>query len=183
LVDTDPPPGIFAVRPDGTGLRQISTGPGAGEDDYEDLAVSPDGTRLVYRESGLKQFFRIHVLDMATGTDRVLPGPTQTTAQTSPKFSPDGAAVVYLRFPVDGTLQLVVAPADGSGTGIALGPPGPLGPDGPTINNYDFTPDGTAVIANYDAEKLVRALPVDGSQPSVLSRGAAAFATYQRLAP
>jgi dipeptidyl aminopeptidase/acylaminoacyl peptidase len=164
-------------------LRQISTGPGAGEDDYQDLAVSPDGTRVAYRESGLQAFFRIHVLDLRTGTDRVLPGPTRTTAQTSPKFSPDGRAIVYLRFDTDHTLQLVVAPADGSGTGIALGPHGSLGPDGSTINNYDFTPDGTAVIANDDTAKVVRKLPVDGSPGSVLSHGALAFATYQRLAP
>jgi hypothetical protein len=61
---------------------------------------------------------------------------------------------VYLRFYTERTLQLVVAPEDGSGTGIALGPRGSFGPDGPTINNYDFTPDGTAVIANYHDEKL-----------------------------
>ena len=79
--------------------------------------------------------------------------------------------------------QIVIAPVDGSSTGIALGPHGPLGPDGPTINNYGFAPDGTAVFANYDAEKVARLLPVDGSPGVLIARGDLALVAYQRLAP
>ncbi len=88
-----------------------------------------------------------------------------------------------IRAYADKTVQLVVVPADGSGMGVALGPRAPFGPDGPTINNQVWSADGTAVIANYDAEKLGRLLPLDGSPPTVLARGAAALAGYQRLAP
>ena len=98
-------------------------------------------------------------------------------------FSPDGRSIVYLRWAPDSSTQLVVAPADGSGVGTPVGPRGPLGQDGPTINTYAFTPDGTAVVANFDAEKIERLLPIDGSPGSILARGDLAFASYQRLAP
>jgi hypothetical protein len=174
-------PGIFSVRPDGTGLRQISTRPAVDRYDYQDVAVSPDGRRVTYGASG--PVFRVHVLDMQTGGDVTLPDPTRRTAQAGGLFSPDGRSIAYQRWNADNTTQLVVAPADGTGTGIAIGPRSRLGNDGPTISNYAFVPDGTALIANYDAEKLTRRLPVDGSPATVVSEGEASFAAYQRLAP
>lgn len=193
LLDSDPPAAIFAIRPDGSGLRQISTRPALDGNDYQDLSVSPDGARLAYRAVAPNQPFRIHVLDIRTGVDRVLPEAAGSAGEGGAIFSPDGRSVVYLRWALaelrvglgahaDITTQLVVAPVDGSGTGIAVGPHVPLGSDGPTIGNYGFTPDGTAVIASY-GEQLNRKLPVDGSPGTVLSRGDMAFVTYQRLAP
>ena len=61
--------------------------------------------------------------------------------------------IAYLRAVPDNLLQMVAAPVDGSGTGIALGPRGTVRTDGPTINNYVWSPDGTAILANYDADK------------------------------
>lgn len=180
LAQTDPPSGIFAVRPDGTGLRPISRAPAFDHNDYQDVMVSPDGTRVAYRSS--RSVFAIHILDLATGTDSILPSPTADTAQIGAVFSPDGRSVVYQRWYPDNTTKLVVAPADGTGPGVALGPPTAIGTDGPTINNYLFTPDGTAVIANY-GETMTRLLPVDGSTPTVAATGALSFAAYQRLAP
>ena len=88
-----------------------------------------------------------------------------------------------MRWADDGrSSQLVVAPTDGSNIGNTLGPVAPLGPDGPIINNYVFTPDGKAVIANY-GDNLTRLLPIDGSDSTILSQGSLAFAAYQRLAP
>jgi hypothetical protein len=78
--------------------------------------------------------------------------------------------------------QLVVAPADGSGTGIAIGPPSAATNNGPSLNNYTFTPDGTAVITD-DGEDVTRLVPIDGSPARILSTGRLSFASYQRLAP
>jgi hypothetical protein len=182
LQDGDPPPGIFAVHPDGSGLRAVSTRQPLSPNDFNDVAVSPSGTRLAYRKAPADAPFTVNVLDLATGNDRVLPAPNGT-AQGGPIFSPDGQSIVYLRWYPDQSTQLVVAPADGSGFGIAVGPHGPLGQDGPTINNYGFSPDGTAVFANYDAEKVARLLPVDGSPGIEIAHGDLALVTYQRLAP
>ena len=136
LSDDAPPPGIFAVRPDGSGLREISTRPAVDANDYEDISVSPDGTRIGYRgDDGPGGLFRSHVLDLRTGADRVLPSP-DGAGQFGPVFSPDGQSVLYLRGLAGNRVQLVVAPADGSSTGKAIGPRRRLGADGPTINGY-----------------------------------------------
>ena len=179
LTPDDPLPGIFAVRPDGTGLRMISTKPALDKLDYQGIGVSPDGTRVTYAtEIGPT----LHILDLQTGDDRELPSPPGITAQMDAVFSPDGRSVVYQRwYGVDRT-QLVVAPADGSDTGIPIGAPSPVGPDGPDLNNYYFTPDGTAVIVN-DGTEVTRRLPVDGSAGTVVSTGSMTFAAMQRLAP
>ena len=182
----DAPPGIFAVHPDGTGLRPISTRRAVAVDDFEQVSVSPDGMLVGYSGLAPVEGYDVHVLDMESGTDRILPKPIGVVGQRGPVFSPDNRSVVYLRV-TEGTegnrFQIVVAPADGSGTGTALGPLGSRGSNGPSINNYVFTPDGTAIIAGYDDENLARVLPIDGSAGSVLSRGDLAFITYQRLAP
>jgi len=183
LLDSDPPAGIFAIRPDGTDLHEISTRQARDTNDYQDLAVSPDGTLVAYREVGVDEKFHVRLLDLRNGEDRPVGGHADVVGSGGPLFSPDGRSILYLRWYADNSTQLVLAPLDGSQTGIALGPHGPLGQDGPTINNYQFTPDGAAVIANYDSEKVERLLPVDGSPASVLIRGDLAFAAYQRLAP
>jgi Tol biopolymer transport system component len=190
LLDADPPPAIYAVRPDGTGLKKLSSRPAANENDNNDVSAAPDGKSILYRESPATGGFFIHVLDLRTGVDRVLPSPAGA-AQTSPVFSPDGVRVAYLRFSTsraNGRLlvQLVVAPLDGSMSGTQLPLVGVLGDDGPTINNHSFTPDGSALVTNELATQTEWLLPTDGSPGTVIARGTTAYdalTTVQRLAP
>ena len=51
------------------------------------------------------------------------------------------------------------------------------------INNYQFSPDGTAVYANYDNDKTARSDLSDGSPAIELGQGDVALVGYQRLAP
>lgn len=182
----DPPPGIFAVRPDGTGLREISTRPAVDGNDYQGVGVSPDGQYVTYQDTNFDAnppwgVLQVHVLSLRSGEDRFLPQPNGT-AQMGGSFSPDGLKIAYLRSDSDGRVQVVVAPVDGTGMGIAIGPRAPFGAEGPTINNYTWSPDSTAVLANYDAEKIARLLPIDGSPPIDLIQGELALPAYQRLA-
>jgi Tol biopolymer transport system component len=186
LSDADPKPAIFVVRPDGTGLRDVTSRPALDDADFQDISGSPDGTKVAYRESSLRGYFQIHILDLRTGIDQILPSPRDAPAQTSPAFSPDGTHVAYLRFHLGQVVQLVVAPLDGTSTGVDLPLRGDLGSDGPTINNYFFTPDGTAVVANELNSRTEWLLPIDGSPGTVLARGTQpydALSTIQRLAP
>ena len=178
--DTTAERGVFAVRADGSGLRRIPTPAISSEGDYRGVSLSPDGQLLTYQDTGAKHF-RLNIVDLRTGADRLLPQPAGT-AQLGAAFSPDGQDVVYLRWATDDQFRIVVAPVDGSSTGIELGPKAPFGDDGPSINNYGWSPDGTAVLANYDFERVARLLPIDGSKPTDLLKGELALATYQRLA-
>jgi Tol biopolymer transport system component len=186
ISDSEPSPGIFAIHPDGSALRPLTTRPAHSANDYQDVAVSPDGTLIAYRDDGDPDGFQQHILDLRTGVDRILPGPK---GQLGAAFSPDGRFVALLRaVPVNGGFKedrwrLVVMPVDGSSTGTELSPTAPNGQDGPTINNYSWSPDGTAILANYDDEKVSRLVPIDGSAPTTLVHGELALPGYQRLAP
>jgi dipeptidyl aminopeptidase/acylaminoacyl peptidase len=182
-LNKDLPTGIWAVRPDGSGLRAISTRPARDPHDFNDVAVSPDGRLVAYRAVAPNQPFRIHILDLQTGIEVPLPSAPGSNGEGGPGFSPDGHSLVYLRWFDDGSTQLVVAPLDGSSFGTLIGPRSPFGTDGPSINNYGFTPDGAAVLANYDAEKVARLLPIDGSPGVIIARGDLALGSFQRLAP
>ena len=72
LADSDPPPAILAVHPDGSALRTVSTRPAVNDADFQDVAVSPDGTRVAYRYPG-QDVFSVRVLDVQTGTELVIP--------------------------------------------------------------------------------------------------------------
>jgi Tol biopolymer transport system component len=177
----DPAPRLLAIRPDGTGRRTLTTHAAQNENDFMTPAVAPDGSRLSYSSNG--SITQIHVLDLKTKDDRVLPDPSGgfTNQFGSAYFSPDGKSVGYLReFADDSTFQFVVAPVDGSTTGVLIGPRLP-GPGGDL--NWVFAPDGKSVIVDYDKDGTVWMLPVDGSPGTLLARGSAAFGDIQRLAP
>jgi WD40 repeat protein len=174
----DPPPGIFAVRADGSGLRPISSRLASDSNDYNGVGVSPDGLSVSYDGIGAQKSFELHILTIATGEDRVLPQPAGKD-QLGGAFSPDGRKMAYQRAVGGDLFRMVVAPVDGSGTGIELGPRSPLG----TINNYSWSPDGTSIIGNYDADKTARLVPIDDSPPIEIAQGEFALPAYQRLAP
>jgi Tol biopolymer transport system component len=184
---SEPPLGIFAIRPDGKSPpRKITNRPANDPSDYQSLTVAPDGSRISYSRFASNGTPSVLILDLLTGGERVLPAPTGTSQRGGAVFSPDATLVAYSRIYADGTYQLVVAPADGSTEGNALGPRMSGTTEGTT---YTFTPDGSAVIAGFgqdDGQLPRRAyrLPVDGSAGSVLSEGGTfSFTDMQRLAP
>jgi dipeptidyl aminopeptidase/acylaminoacyl peptidase len=176
----DAPVGIFAVHLDGTGLRLLTTRPAHSRDDYQEVTVSQDGRLIAYRDDGDPGGFQEHILDLATGIDRILPGPK---GQRGGTFSPDGTKIAYLRGVNGDLMQLVVAPVDGSSTGRLLGKAAAMGPDGPTISNASWTADGTAILANYSSEQVARLVPIDGAKPIDVDHGNLALPVNQRLAP
>jgi hypothetical protein len=49
LKDSDPPPGLFAIRPDGKSLpRRIPTAPANNQFDYQAITVAPDGSQISF---------------------------------------------------------------------------------------------------------------------------------------
>jgi hypothetical protein len=177
----DPGPRLLAVRADGSARRNLTFGTPQNENDFMTPAVAPDGSRLSYTSNGAVS--HIHVLDLKTRADVTLPDPTGgfTNQFGSAYFSPNGRSVGYLReYREDSTFQFVVAPVDGTTTGVPIGPR-LREPTGDV--NWAFTPDGTSVIVDYDNDGTARLLPIDGSPGTILARGKTAFGDVQRLAP
>jgi Tol biopolymer transport system component len=109
-------PQIFTIRPDGTGLRQlthVAKGHVAGSPEF-----SPDGTRIVFTIDG-----QIWVMNADGSAQRQLTSQAGFQNQ-QPSWSPDGRKIVFSHCPVPFGLtvcDLDVMNADGSGMRKLLG--------------------------------------------------------------
>jgi Tol biopolymer transport system component len=176
---------VLAVRPDGTGLRVVS------EDcDCDVAGVSPDGATLTitrWDDDGP----RIFLLDLTTGTERLLPIPLLRMSRGG-VFSPDGKLLAFplLRHVAENqtAYQVAVVALGGSGDPRLLGPEVTLPPNSDeAFVTLGFTPDGSAVLAAYPDDpssptNTIRSLPIDGSPGLVIGRGTFATTDVQRLA-
>lgn len=186
-------PALLAVRPDGSGFRQVNAEPFGDRRDFDALAFSPDGTTISATrwvlEDDLSRTPRVVLIDADTGRERQLPIPAGTMSRGG-VFSPDGAQVAYVRLqriaPQQNAYEVAVAPVDGSGPGRTLGPTLSLPPNGSDFAPLSvvWSPDGTAVIARYgdDDDSTYRWLPADGSAGSDLASGTFEFLDVQRVA-
>ena len=169
--------GIFAVRPDGTGMRQVSPDLGNEVGGYQDPQTSEDGTRVAYTvfepdpASGTN-LLRLHVLDLTSGRDIVIPGapdPIDPTLPTDAEgygvFSADGRQIAFWRDSSDHRIVLAVAPSDGSW----MDTPSARRTwqiDGGT--SFDFSPDASTLVVRYPKETVVRLIPLDGRPGTTL---------------
>jgi dipeptidyl aminopeptidase/acylaminoacyl peptidase len=170
-IDTPPAPtivnGPIAVSGWVDGVRELTpTGTGrfifrcARTCSHVSSAWSPDGTRLAFSTScgtscvtAGDQYNGIHVVDLDSGTDRLLvPGEQDGDLA----WSPDGKRIAYVW-----DTRLYVMNADGSArTLITHGLPAGLA-------SPSWSPDGTRIAFTDDAGRLLVA-GLDGSAPSIL---------------
>ena len=76
---------IYVVNADGTGLRQLTSGPAA----EFDPSWSPDGRRIAYRVERGEQSADIYVMNADGAAQR------RIASGLSPAWSPDGALIAY----------------------------------------------------------------------------------------
>ena len=184
LKDSDPPPGLFAIRPDGKSLpRRIPARTANNQYDYQGITVAPDGSRVSFARFTASGTPSVVILDLRRGEELVLPHAPGTSQIGGAAFSPAGIRVAFSRVYRDGTWQLVVAPADGSSEGTVLGPRQAGSTEG---SAYAFTPDGSAVISMYGSDDMraIWRFPVDGSPGSIVTEGGSfSFTDTQRVSP
>jgi Tol biopolymer transport system component len=184
--------GIFAVRPDGTGLRQVSKDLGDQVGGYQDPQTAQDGSRVAYTAFELDpasgvMLLRLHVLDLTTGLDIVIPGapdpidPTLPTDEGYGVFSADGRQIAFWRDSSDNKIVLAVAPSDGSSPGHSIGPANPK-VDGKDPS-FDFSPDASMLVVRYPNEAVVHLLPLDGRPGTTLPLNGLDVPSWQRRAP
>ena len=113
-------------------------------------ARHPKAGVFIYPRWGAGEHGTVHVVDIASGQDRVLPvdGMALGVVMESNRsdLSPDGSQILFDRYEADGD-HWAVAP-------VAGGPPVSIGPEWPDRREGAFTeaswsPDGASVIAYY----------------------------------
>jgi TolB protein len=163
--------GLFAVRPDGTGLRSVVPANGVNEWDGLFFNWSPDGTQIAYQWRDGDGDQLIYVIPAAGGQRR----PITSNESVGALWSPDGSKVAFSDGISDPAV-VGVASADGSAPVVRT-----TMPADPVA--YAWTPDGTKVLfASGDERELFLFDPVNG-QVEPTSWSANGVPNWQRVAP
>jgi Tol biopolymer transport system component len=144
---TERPMGRFAVSTSGAGQF-------APQADNQGLAISPDGTRIVYPAGPARQLY-VRPIDTIEG----LMGLGGLTGSDTPFFSPDGSWVGFATF------------SDTSWKKVSIlgGPPVTLW-DSPTApRGASWGPDGTIIFAQREPGTGLYRGPAGGGEPEVLT--------------
>jgi Tol biopolymer transport system component len=176
--------GLYAIRPDGTGLRTI--GPMATSESDQQISfnepqLSPDGSRVAYwnwelSDAGVLDGY-LHLRDLDTGVDHRVRARPQPEAEIDPRFSPDGTMIVIeAQSETEDLSQLVVAPVDGSQPGVSIGPTFSYKDD----SDFAFSPDGAKVVLTVNGVTSI--IDVTTGRATIMP-GIPSFPAWQRMAP
>jgi len=176
---TGPRYGVFAVRPDGSGLRPITPTDGLIDGSYQEPTGSPDGRFITYTHwDPMTKLDSLWILDPKTGDHHPL-NPTATRNEGFASFSPDGRSIAYEVY--DGTWHSIwLQPLDGPGPGIQVGPQYPVG----SYLTGRFSPDGRSIVVVDEGSHETRLVDVAaGGDGRIVDWTPADAYAWQRLAP
>jgi Tol biopolymer transport system component len=168
--------GLYAIHPDGTGLRPIATS----KVEFGGEMLSPDGTKVAYTDWDPDRPVMgvLHVVDVDTGIDSIpqFDGERTGTADESPMWAPDSARLVFDRY-WGGYYHVAVAPIAG-GHVTEIGPAYIQSSHG---DDKQFSPDGKDVIVTYQEDGATWLLDATGGAQKQLPASLMNGASWQRL--
>ncbi|MFC9687629.1 TolB family protein [Kribbella sp. NPDC056951] len=135
---------LATVRPDGSRFRQLTDVPGISEaGDY-----SPDGRTIVFDRSTQSPddpAFHTSLWTMRSDGSRARPlfGPSSTTFDVEPAYSPDGSKIAFARLSLEPTFTAAIYIADADGTDVRR-----ITPYRHVIEHPKWSPDGRRIIFN-----------------------------------
>jgi Tol biopolymer transport system component len=154
---------IWVMKPDGTGLRQITGGHG----DDREPRFSPDGTKIAFAsDRAFNGSYDIWVVDLAggaltqwTNTGGVTTPPAPVSVdEFEPTWSPDGKKIAFVVG--SGATGTTLQARDAAGTQTVLATAAP----GTRVNSPSYSPDGTRVaylqFANNKSNLMVNQVKV-----------------------
>ncbi len=133
---------VWVMKPDGTGLRQVTTGHG----DDREPRFSPDGTKIAFSsDRAFNGSYDIWVVDLTSGalTQWTSTGGTTTPPTPSsvdeyePAWSPDGTRIAFVVG--SGANGTTIQARDAAGVQTVLATAAP----GTRVNSPSWSPDGT----------------------------------------
>jgi Tol biopolymer transport system component len=185
------PDAVWAVRPDGGALRQLTPREGVPGETYQSPFVSPDGRLLAYQTwASLERVTRVHVQEVAGRSSRQIPSAPLREDLFVSGFSPDGRWLLLVRQRRDsdppefgGVTQVVLAPADASSGGTPLGPTFPF----ESVESLPdlavaFTVDGSNILLLDRDQGQLWTLPIDGRPGTQEAWPSKQLPAHQRLA-
>jgi len=166
--------GLYTVPADGTGAPVAVVPPTEGSGNWQNPALSPDGTKVIYTqwEPG-----SLWVVDVDTGKPKLLHFQPYVESDYFAEWSPDGSQIVFNRGRAQDTYHLAVGPADG-GQVTDIGPELPWDAAAVAV----FSPDGSKVIARY-SNGSTRILGITDGSEELLPPTNQFLANWQRRAP
>jgi Tol biopolymer transport system component len=168
------PTTYYVANDDGTGLRAL-----AADHPVAFPSLSADGTRIVYTswQDGIRKQGRLHVLDLATGSDSEVPSDTNIRASTI--FSPDGKYVATQRFtPGANDYDIEILAIDAQSLPIVLGTKH-SGANGARAS-FAYSPDGAKVIVRYGDDSMAWLFAATGGTGQPLPGITTEFFSWQR---
>jgi hypothetical protein len=153
--------GLYAIRSDGTGLRELTLQHDESIDDgsiatqfsFQSISLAADGSTAAYWnwETTVRPPHKcfVHLLDLTSGLDRRVTFDPSANCELLPVFSPDGKTIVVERQTKEGIAQLFVAPVDAGAPGVLVGPSYAY----ESRNGFALSPDGTKIIFVPNAAK------------------------------
>ena len=162
---------IWMIPALGGAERKLGESTGCG------LSWSPDGKYLaLVDKSGPREPSSIFWLSIETGDKRKLTSPpTEYVADWSPRFSPDGKTLAFIRsYPtIDDKVCLLSVTSDGR----PLGEPRRLSLDGKSAFGFDWTADGRRIVYSSGQESSTNLLTIPASGGASERLAFAGFAT------
>ena len=123
---------VWTMKPDGTDLRQITTGHG----DDREPAFSPDGSKIAFAsDRAFKGSYDIWTIDLATGN--LKQWTSAPDDEYEPAWSPDGSEIVFVSG--EGAIAKTIEAVDAQGHERTLAA---LGADQGRIEAPSWSPDG-----------------------------------------
>ena len=192
---TSSPFGIWAVRPDGTGLRPLTDVDGFDDSAYQNPIVSPDGRLLAYNTWTNLTEHRLHIRNLVDGTTEIHEMPEPYADQYPISFSPDSRWLLMAETiretrccPADGVGQLVLAPVDDFEAPRQIGPTIEVRhADGDPWLSGDFSPDSKFVFELQGEPsgqgQTLWTIPIAGGPASSVPWPGIDLPTIQRVAP
>ncbi len=151
---------LFKSDPDGSNREQLTD---FGTGDYWKIAVSPDGTKILFVSDGDFTTSQIWVVD-ADGENLQNLTETPDRFHEFPSWSPDGSQIAYHSYTNSSEGDIFIMNADGTGkTNITNTASGEWWPD--------WSPDGTTIafhVFRGNQPVIIETINTDGTGRSVL---------------